>query len=84
MSLKRITISVPEHIAQKAARAAEAGQVESVSAYFVQLADREPDWVEASVAVEQMIAEIGGLSAEETSWARAVLGVGDGDSTEAA
>jgi len=77
MSFKRITISVPEEIAAKAARAAEAGHVESISAYFAQLAEREPDWVEASAALGEMIQEAGGLSDNDRAWARRVLGLGD-------
>jgi hypothetical protein len=74
MSLKRITISVPEEIAAKAQRAAEAGQVESVSAYFARLAAREPDWAEAEAVLDEMIAEAGGLTEEARAWARSVLG----------
>jgi len=77
MKVKRITISVPEAIANKAARAAEAGEVESVSAYFARLAAREPDWVEAQAAIDEMIAEAGGLSDEDIAWAKAVLGLAD-------
>jgi hypothetical protein len=75
VSFKRITISVPEEIAQKAARAAEAGEVESISAYFAQLAAREPDWVEANAAIDEMIAEAGGISEADIAWARSVLGL---------
>ena len=74
MSWKRITISVPAEIAAKAARAAEAGEVESVSAYFAGLAAREPDWVEARAVIDEMIAEAGGISDEDLAWARSVLG----------
>lgn len=83
---QRITISVPASVADKAARAVASGGVESVSAYFAQLAAREPDWVEAEAAVEEMIAEAGGLSAEDVDWARGVLtGVVDDDAmTDAA
>jgi hypothetical protein len=77
MSLKRITISVPEEIAAKAQRAAQAGQVESVSAYFARLAEREPDWAEAEAILDEMIAEAGGLPEEARSWARSVLGASD-------
>jgi hypothetical protein len=79
MSVRRITISVPEEIAEKAARAAEAGEVESVSAYFAELAAREPDWVEARRAIDEMIVEAGGLSDEDVAWAREVLGIDDSD-----
>jgi hypothetical protein len=77
MSLKRITISVPEEIAAKAQRAAEAGQAESVSAYFVRLAEREPDWAQAQTILDEMIAEAGGISDEDRAWARSVLGVNE-------
>lgn len=79
MSFKRITISVPAEIADKAARAAEAGEVESVSAYFAQLAAREPDWVAARAAIDEMIVEAGGLSEDDVRWAREVLGIDDSD-----
>lgn len=78
MSFRRITISVPEEIADKATRAAEAGDVESVSAYFAQLAAREPDWVAARAAIDEMIAAAGGLSDDDVRWAREVLGLGVG------
>lgn len=77
MSFKRITISVPAEIAAKAARAAEAGEVESVSAYFARLAAREPDWVEARAAVDEMLADAGGLTDEDRAWAKRALGIDD-------
>lgn len=77
MRHKRITISVPEAIAAKAVRAAVAGEVESVSAYFAQLAAREPDWVEARAAVDELLADGGALPAEDRAWARQVLGMED-------
>ena len=83
MSFRRITISVPEEVAAKATRAAEAGEVESVSAYFAQLAAREPDWVEARAAVDEMLAEAGELSDGDRAWARALLGLPSSD-TDAA
>ena len=79
MSFKRITISVPEEIAAKAARAVAAAEVESVSAYFAQLAAREPDWVEARAAVDEMLAEVGGVSDADRAWARRALGIEDDD-----
>lgn len=83
MSFKRITISVPEEVAAKALRAAEAGEVESVSAYFARLAAREPDWVEARKVMDEMIAEGGGLTDEDIAWAREILGI-DHSSAEVA
>lgn len=79
MSLRRITISVPEEIAAKATRAAEAGDVESVSAYFTQLAAREPDWVEARAAVDELLEDAGELRAEDRAWARRALGLDDAE-----
>jgi hypothetical protein len=76
VSFKRITISVPAEIARKAARAAAAGHVESVSAYFAELAAREPDWVEAEAAIDEMIVEAGGLSDADVAFAKSVLGIG--------
>lgn len=79
MTFRRITISVPEEIAAKAARAAEAGEVESVSAYFAQLAAREPDWVEARAALDELLAEVGELDDEDRAWARRVLELDEAD-----
>jgi len=84
MSIRRITISVPEEIAAKAARAVESGSVESVSAYFSGLAAREPDWAEAQAVVDELIAEVGEPSSEDVAWARAVLGIDAAGSTDAA
>ena len=77
MRHRRITVSVPEQVAEKAQRAVEAGDVESVSAYFSRLAEREPDWVAAGEVVDELIAESGGIPPEARAWARAVLGVDD-------
>ena len=84
MSLRRITISVPEGVAAKARRAVAAGQVESVSAYFSSLAAREPDWAEAEAVLDELIAEAGGLPDETRSWARSVLGASDAGAAGAA
>lgn len=81
VSSTRITISVPEQIAAKAQRAVESGHAESVSGYFSGLAEREPDWAEARLALDEMIAEAGGIPEEDRGWARAVL---DADSNEPA
>jgi hypothetical protein len=78
MSLRRITISVPEEIAAKAQRAAESGQVESVSAYFAHLAAAEPDWAQAREVLDEMIAEAGGIDEDARARARAVLGIEPG------
>ena len=73
--MKRLTISVSDGIAEKARRAVESGNAESVSAYFGELAEREPDWVAAREAVDEMIADIGGLPDEAKVWARQALGL---------
>lgn len=73
MSIKRVTISVPEEVAAKAARAVDAGQAESVSAYFVGLAEREPDWAATREILDNMIAEAGGLAEDDRKWAQMVL-----------
>jgi hypothetical protein len=74
-SMKRLTISVPDGIAAKAQRAVDAGEADSVSGYFGQLADREPDWVSAREAVDALIAETGPISDDDRAWARSVLGI---------
>jgi hypothetical protein len=84
MKVKRITISVPANIAAKAARAAHAGEVESVSDYFASLAANEPDWVEARAAIDEMIADTRRMTEKDTAWARAVLGIGDRKKIDAA
>ncbi len=73
--MKRLTISVSDEIAEKARRAVESGNAESVSAYFGELAEREPDWVAAREAVDEMIVDIGGISDETRGRARPNLGM---------
>jgi len=73
--MKRLTISVPDEVADKAQRAVDAGTAASVSGYFATLAENEPDWVEARAAVDEMIAEAGGVSEEDRAWAREALGL---------
>lgn len=74
-SLRRVTISVPADIAAKAHRAVESGLAESVSGYFVGLAQREPDWAQARSVLDEMIDEAGGIPDEARQWARAALGI---------
>jgi hypothetical protein len=73
--MRRITISVPDAVADKAQRAADAGDVASVSGYFTRLAEREPDWVAGRAIVAEMIEQAGGVSDEDRAWARASLGL---------
>ncbi|WP_041259215.1 hypothetical protein [Pseudofrankia inefficax] len=79
MALKRVTIRVPEEVLAKARRAVEAGDVTSISAYFVKLAAREPDWARSREIIDEMIAEAGGIDDETRSWARSALGISDDD-----
>jgi len=73
--MKRITISVPDDVAEKAQRAVDAGDVPTVSGYFTRLAKREPDWAAARAIVDEMIEEAGGISDEDRAWAAASLGL---------
>lgn len=73
MKWKRITISVPTEIAEKAARATAAGEAESVSDYFAQLAAREPDWATARAVLDEMLADSEGISEDDRLWAATVL-----------
>jgi hypothetical protein len=45
--MAKITISIPDDIAEKANRAVAAGLAPSVSVWFATLAQREPDWAAA-------------------------------------
>lgn len=76
-SMKRITISVPDEVATKALRAAEAGDVPNVSAYFTRLAQKEPDWVSARAIADEMAAKMGGVSEDDIAWAEETLGIRD-------
>lgn len=76
--MKRLTISVPDEVAEKAQRAVRSGDEESVSAYFGHLAEREPDWVTAREAVDEMITDIGGIPDDARAWARETLGLSRG------
>lgn len=73
--MTRITISVPDEVAAKAQRAVDAGDAANVSAYFSQLAQREPDWASARAIVAEMIAVAGGVSDEDLTWAEQTLGI---------
>ncbi len=64
---------MPVQVAVKAQRAVDAGHADSVSGYFTDLAEREPDWAEARAALDESIAEAGGLVDEDRRWARSVL-----------
>ena len=82
--MKRITINVPEAIAAKAQRAVDSGTAASLSGYFCALAEREPDWVLAREAIDELIQRSGGISAEARQWALESLGISDEESLDAA
>lgn len=73
--MKRVTISVPDEVAAKAQRAVDAGEADSVSGYFVQLAEAEPDWVEARAAVDDMLADTDTISDDDRDAIRRELGL---------
>ncbi|MGC3955731.1 MAG: hypothetical protein QM804_16020 [Propionicimonas sp.] len=75
--MKRLTISVPDEVADKAQRAVAAGLSDSVSGYFAALAENEPDWVLFREVVAELVAEAGGLSDQDRAWARDALGLVD-------
>ena len=79
--MKRITISVPDNVADKAQRAVDAGDAPTVSGYFTWLAEREPDWAAGRAVVAEMIEQAGGISEDDRAWARTSLGL---DSTTSA
>jgi hypothetical protein len=63
--MKRITISVPDEIADKAQRAVDAGRAPTVSGYFARLAEQEPDWAAGRAIVAELIEQAGGISEED-------------------
>ena len=73
--MRRITINVPDEIAVKAQRAVDEGSAESLSGYFCALAKREPDWVLAREAVEELIAQSEPITRESMEWALDSLGL---------
>lgn len=74
-SMKRITISVSDEVADKAQRAVAAGVAESVSSFFARIAEREPDWALARAAARNLVADAGGITAEDRTWALESLGL---------
>ncbi|MBH0777617.1 ribbon-helix-helix domain-containing protein [Nocardia bovistercoris] len=72
--MKRITISVPDEVAAKADNAVAQGEATSVSAWFSEIARREPDWFAAEQAADELATEAGVTDAD-LAWARATLGL---------
>lgn len=73
--MKRMTISVPDDVAAKAQRAVDAGDADSISGYFSQLAETEPDWVEARAAVDEMLVDTDTISDADRDAVRRELGI---------
>lgn len=69
--MAKITISIPDEIADKANHAVAAGLAGSVSAYFTQLAQREPDWAAAAEIIAELAAESGVTEADRAEAAAA-------------
>ncbi|MET8773521.1 hypothetical protein AB0H49_28575 [Nocardia sp. NPDC050713] len=69
--MAKITISIPDDIAEKANNAVAAGLAGSVSAYFTQLAQREPDWAAAAEIVAELATEAGVTDADRAEAAAA-------------
>lgn len=71
--MAKITISIPDDIAEKANHAVAAGLAPSVSAYFTTLAQREPDWAAAAEIIAELAAAVdeGALAEAEAEFAEA-------------
>lgn len=80
--MKKITISIPDEIADKAARAVESGNASSVSAWFADLARREPDWGTAAEILTELAAAAGVADADR-DWAAGVFDEIDAERTDA-
>ncbi|NKY55830.1 hypothetical protein [Nocardia flavorosea] len=70
--MKKITISIPDEIAEKAARAVDSGDASSVSAWFADLARREPDWAAAAEIFAELAVEAG-VTGADREWAAGVF-----------
>ena len=78
-SMKRITISVPDGVAQKAQAAVQAGMADSVSAYFARTVEQAPNWAAAREVTRELLAECGRPTAADEEWVRVALGIVDQD-----
>jgi hypothetical protein len=71
--MERITITVPDHVANKAKSAVSRGAAPSVSAYFATLGEKEPDWVMFEDGLQELNDMYGPIEAEAREWAHAVM-----------
>ena len=76
--MKRITISIPDDVAAKAEAAVSHGEAPSVSAWFSDIARREPDWATAREITAELALEAG-VTDEDREWARSVLGLDEAE-----
>ncbi|MFI6361164.1 hypothetical protein ACIBG0_00295 [Nocardia sp. NPDC050630] len=81
--MKRITISIPDDVAAKAEAAVSHGEASSVSAWFSDIARREPDWATAREIADELAREAG-VTDEDLAWADRVLGLDDAEISGAA
>ena len=79
--MSKITISIPDDIADKANQAVQAGLATSVSAWFTDLARREPDWV-AAAAILAALTDEAGVTEADMSEAAAALDAAEAAATE--
>jgi len=73
--MKRITISVPDDVFEKARRAVDAGEAANISAFFSGAARQHTNWASARRVVNEMVMEAGGLSEADKQWSRDELGL---------
>lgn len=69
--MAKITISIPDDVHVKASHAVEAGLASSVSAWFTELARREPDWATAAEIIADLASEAGVTEADRAEAAAA-------------
>lgn len=68
-------MSIPEHLADEATAAAEAGRATSVSAYVAEALAEKSGRESLDDFLAEWRAEVGPATAEETAWARRALGL---------
>ena len=72
---RRITVSIPEHLADEAAAAAKSGRAASVSAYVAEALAEKSGRESLGDVLADWRAEVGPATDEETAWARQALGL---------
>ena len=72
---RRITVSIPEHLADEASAAAKSGRAASVSAYVAEALAEKSGRESLGDFLAEWRAEVGPPTDEETAWARQALGL---------